>query len=166
MKILITDGIAEEGLKLFKSQPEIETDVKKGISPDELRNIIGNYDWIIVRSATNVTSEIIDAAGSKLRLIGRAGIGVDNVDVASATKKGIIVMNTPEANAITTAEHTIALMLSIARRVPQAHMSVKSGLWERSKGDFWENAWLNWPWKYWKARRRESDRTKDEGFGL
>jgi D-3-phosphoglycerate dehydrogenase len=133
LKILITDGIAEEGLKLFKSQPGLEIDVRKGMSPDELRNIIGNYDSIIVRSATNVTSDIIDAAGSKLRLIGRAGIGVDNVDVASATKKGIIVMNTPEANAITTAEHTIALMLSIARRVPQAHISVKTGLWERSK---------------------------------
>lgn len=133
MKILITDGIAAEGLELFKSQPGMEVDVRRGISPEELKGIIGNYDSIIVRSATNVTADIIDAAGRSLRLIGRAGIGVDNVDVANATKKGIIVMNTPEANAITTAEHTIALMLSLARRVPQAHISVKSGLWERGK---------------------------------
>jgi len=133
LKILITDGLAEEGIDLFKSFPELEIDIRKGISKEELKEVIGGYDGIIVRSATKVTSDIIDAAGIKLKVIGRAGIGVDNIDINAATKKGIIVMNTPEANAITTAEHTIALMLSIARRVPQAHISLKSGLWERGK---------------------------------
>ncbi len=133
MRILVTDGLAEEGMILLKSHPELDIVERKGITKEELREIIGEFDAVIIRSATRVTSDIIDSASSRLRVIGRAGIGVDNIDVGAATRKGIIVMNTPEANAITTAEHTIALMLSIARRIPQAHISLKSGLWERGK---------------------------------
>lgn len=132
MKVLITDGLAKEGLSILESADGLEVDVKKGISKEELLEIVGGYDALIVRSATKVTSDIIDAA-TNLKAIGRAGIGVDNVDVEAATKRGIVVMNTPEANAITTAEHAITLMLSIARRIPQAHASLKSGKWERSK---------------------------------
>jgi len=132
LKVLITDGLAKEGLSILESADGLEVDVKKGISKEELLEIVGGYDALIVRSATKVTSDIIDAA-TNLKAIGRAGIGVDNVDVEAATKRGIVVMNTPEANAITTAEHAITLMLSIARRIPQAHASLKSGKWERSK---------------------------------
>lgn len=132
MKVLITDGLAKEGLSILESAEGVDVDVKKGISKEELLEIVGGYDALIVRSATKVTSDIIEAAVS-LRAIGRAGIGVDNVDVEAATKKGIVVMNTPEANAITTAEHAITLMLSMARRIPQAHASLMSGKWERSK---------------------------------
>ncbi len=133
MRILITDGLAEEGLEILKSRPELEVVMKKGLSKEEIKQVIRDYDALIVRSGTKVTSDIIDAAGERLKVIGRAGIGVDNVDVPAATRKGIIVMNTPEANAITTAEHTIALMFALARRMPQAHASIKSGLWERDK---------------------------------
>jgi len=133
LRILITDGLSEEGLALLKSHPELEVVIKKGLPKEEIKQIIKEFDALIVRSGTKVTVDIIEAAGSKLKVIGRAGIGVDNVDVEAATKKGIVVMNTPEANAVTTAEHTIALMFALARRIPQAHLSLKSGLWEREK---------------------------------
>ncbi len=133
MRILITDGLAEEGLNILKSRPELELVMKKGLPKEEIQRVISDYDALIVRSGTKVTADIIDAAGERLKIIGRAGIGVDNVDVPAATRRGIIVMNTPEANAITTAEHTIALMFALARRLPQAHASIKSGLWEREK---------------------------------
>ena len=132
MKVLITDGMAKEGLSVLEAATELELDVRKGIPKEELMEIIGNYDAVIIRSATKLTSDLIEA-GTNLTAIGRAGIGVDNVDVEAATKKGIVVMNTPQANAITTAEHTIALMLSLARQIPQAHASLKEGKWERSK---------------------------------
>lgn len=133
MKILITDGMADEGLKIMRSHPELEVDLRKGLSKDELLEIIKDYDGLIIRSATKVTKEVMDAAGARLKIVGRAGIGVDNIDVKSATKKGIVVMNTPSANAITTAEHTIALLLSLARNIPQAHASLASGEWERER---------------------------------
>jgi len=132
LKVLITDGLAKEGLSILESAGGLEIDVKKGISKEELLEIIGDYEAVIIRSATKLTADIIDAA-TNLKAIGRAGIGVDNVDVEAATKNGVVVMNTPEANAITTAEHAITLMLSLARRIPQAHASIKSGKWERSK---------------------------------
>ncbi len=132
MKVLITDGMTKEGLTILESAEGLELDVRKSTPKEELAGIIGGYDAIIIRSATKLTADLIEA-GKNLRVIGRAGIGVDNVDVEAATKKGIVVMNTPEANAITTAEHTITLMLSLARQIPQAHASLKSGKWERSK---------------------------------
>lgn len=132
MKVLITDGMAKDGLEILEAAKELEIDVRKGITKEELMEIIGDFDAVIIRSATNLTADLIEA-GTNLKAIGRAGIGVDNVDVEAATKKGIVVMNTPEANAITTAEHTITLMLSLARRIPEAHASLKAGKWERSK---------------------------------
>lgn len=133
MKILITDGLSSEGLDILNSASELEVVEKKGISKEELLEEIKNYNGIIVRSATKVTKEVIDASEGSLKVIGRAGIGVDNVDVEYATKNGIVVMNTPEANAITTAEHTITLLCSLARNIPQAHRSLKEGRWDRSK---------------------------------
>lgn len=133
MKILITDGLSEDGLNLLSSSEDIEVDVKKGLSPDELLQIIADYEGIVVRSATKVTKDVIEASKGSLKIIGRAGIGVDNIDIDAATKHGVVVMNTPEANAITTAEHAITLMLSLARNIPQAHSSLVSGKWERNK---------------------------------
>ena len=133
MKILITDGLAKQGLELLKAAEGVEVDERKGISPDELAEIIKDYEGLVVRSATKVTKEIIEASCGRLRIIGRAGIGIDNIDLDAATRNGVAVMNTPESNSITTAEHTITLLLSLARRIPQAHSSIKSGRWDRSK---------------------------------
>ncbi len=124
--------MSKEGLAILESAEGLDLDIRKSTPKEELAGIIGGYDAIIIRSATKLTADLIEA-GKNLRVIGRAGIGVDNVDVEAATKKGIVVMNTPEANAITTAEHTITLMLSLARQIPQAHASIKTGKWERSK---------------------------------
>ena len=133
MRVLITDGLSKEGLEILKSSGKIEVDVKKGIEKEELLKIIKNYDGLIVRSATKATQQLIDATDGNLKVIGRAGIGVDNIDIPYATKNGIVVMNTPEANAITTAEHAIAIMFALARKIPQAHKSLLSGKWERDK---------------------------------
>lgn len=124
--------MSKEGLSILESAEGLDLDVRKSTPKEELVEIIGGYDAIVIRSATKLTADLINA-GKNLTVIGRAGIGVDNVDVDAATKKGIVVMNTPEANAITTAEHTITLMLSLARQIPQAHASLKAGKWERSK---------------------------------
>lgn len=133
MKILITDGLSKEGLALFANHKNIEVDVRKKTDREELKKIINNYEAVIIRSATTIDSEIVELLDEGFKLIGRAGIGVDNVDIKAASKKGIIVMNTPSANAITTAEHTIALLFSLARKTPQAHMSMQSKKWERPK---------------------------------
>ena len=132
LKILITDGLSKEGLDLFENHPEISVDVRKKTDREELKSIINNYQAVIIRSATKIDKEIIDILDDNFKLIGRAGIGVDNVDVSEASKKGIVVMNTPSANAITTAEHTIALLFSLARNTPQAFASMKEKKWERS----------------------------------
>ncbi len=132
MRILITDGLSREGLELLGQHQNIEVDVRKKTDRKELKKIINNYDAVIIRSATKIDSEIIEGLDDNFKLIGRAGIGVDNVDVQAASKKGIVVMNTPSANAITTAEHTIALLFSLARNTPQAYGSMKEKKWERS----------------------------------
>jgi len=132
MRILITDKFAPEGVEVFKQSPGLTVDYRPGTKPDELKEIIKDYDGLAVRSATKVTREIIDA-GKKLRVIGRAGIGVDNIDVDYATQKGIVVMNTPGGNAVTTGEHTISLMLALARKIPQAYYSMKQKKWEKGK---------------------------------
>jgi D-3-phosphoglycerate dehydrogenase len=129
-KILITDGISGEAKKKLEEQFIVEE--KKGLSPEKLKEEIKGVSAIIIRSATRLTADIIEAA-NKLEIIGRAGIGVDNVDVSAATKKGIIVVNAPTSNAVTVAEHTIALMLSLVRKIPEANYSLKSGKWEKSK---------------------------------
>ncbi len=132
MKILISDPLGDKGLELLKEQTEIEFDVKPKLDPEELKNIIGNYDALLVRSGTKVTAELIEKA-DRLKVIGRAGVGVDNVDIKAATKKGIIVMNTPEGNTISTCEHTVSMLLSLNRNIPQAHVSVRDKEWKRGK---------------------------------
>ncbi len=132
MKILVSDTLSEVGVKIFEETPGIEVDVKTGLSPDELKAVIGQYHGLAIRSATKVTAEIIDAA-ENLKVIGRAGIGLDNVDIPAASQKGIVVMNTPEGNTITTAEHTMAMIMSLSRNIPQATASLKEGKWEKKK---------------------------------
>jgi D-3-phosphoglycerate dehydrogenase len=131
-KILVSDALSEEGLNILREQKDFEVDVKLNLPPDEIKKIIGEYDALLVRSSTKVTADVIKY-GKKLKVIGRAGVGLDNVDAAAATKQGIIVMNTPGGNTISTAEHTMALMLSLSRNVPKADASMKSGTWDRKK---------------------------------
>lgn len=130
MKVIVTDPIAQEGIEYLRKQ--FATDVKVGISRDELLKVIGDYEALIVRSETKVTADVIEA-GKKLQVIGRAGTGVDNIDVKAATLKGIIVLNVPTGNTIAATEHTIAMMLALARHVPQAHAMLKSGVWKRTE---------------------------------
>jgi D-3-phosphoglycerate dehydrogenase len=132
IKILVSDQLSEEGLKILKDTKELQVDVKTELKPEELREIIKEYDALIVRSATKVTKDVI-AAANKLKVIGRAGVGLDNVDLEAATQKGIIVMNTPAGNTISTAEHTFSMILALSRNIPQANASTKKGEWKRSK---------------------------------
>ena len=131
-RVLVSDNLAEEGIEIFRSTEGIEVDVETALGPEELKAVIPEYDAIAIRSATKLTEDVI-AVANKLKVIGRAGIGVDNVDTQAATKKGIVVMNTPEGNTITTAEHAVSMLLSMARRIPQASMSTKSGKWEKKR---------------------------------
>lgn len=131
-RVLISDSLSEQGLERLRACPEIEVDVRPGLKGEELLRAIPAYQGLIIRSGTKVTKEVIDAA-TNLRVVGRAGIGVDNVDVEAATKRGIVVMNTPGGNNVTTAEHAISLMLALARNIPQANASLKSGQWKREK---------------------------------
>ena len=131
MKLLVSDPLSEEGLKILTASG-IPVDVRPGLSEDELCKIIGDYDGLIIRSGTTVTKKIMDA-GKKLKVVGRAGVGVDNVDVPYATQKGILVMNTPSANIISAAEHSLAMIMTLARNIPWAHVSVHKGEWKRSK---------------------------------
>jgi D-3-phosphoglycerate dehydrogenase len=130
-KVLISDKLSPAAIAIF-TERGVEVDVKIGLTPAELRAIIGEYDGLAIRSATKVTREVLDA-GAKLKVVGRAGIGVDNVDVKSATSRGVVVMNTPFGNAITTAEHAIALMFALARQLPEASASTKAGKWEKNR---------------------------------
>ncbi len=132
-RVLISDKLSDEGLAILAAAaPRVTADHKPGLSPEELRKILPEYDGLIIRSGTKVTADVIEA-GKKLRVIGRAGIGVDNVDLGAATARGIIVMNTPEGNTVTTAEHAISLMTSLARQIPQATASMRAGKWEKTK---------------------------------
>ena len=130
-KVLISDKLSPAAVAIFRSRG-IDVDIKTGLSAAELRAIIGEYDGLAIRSATKVTRELLDAA-TNLKVVGRAGIGVDNVDVKSATAAGVVVMNTPYGNAITTAEHAIALMFALARQIPEASASTKAGKWEKNR---------------------------------
>jgi D-3-phosphoglycerate dehydrogenase len=130
-KVLISDDLSPRAIEIFKERG-VEADVKTGLKPDELKAIIGNYDGLAIRSATKVTKEILEAA-PRLKIIGRAGIGVDNVDIPAATARGVIVMNTPFGNSITTAEHAIAMMFALARDIAQATVSTRAGKWEKSR---------------------------------
>lgn len=129
-RVLVSDPLAEEGIDILKGFADV--DVNTGLSEDQLVDIIGNYDALLVRSGTEVTARVIDA-GAKLKFIGRAGAGVDNIDTDAATRRGIVVANAPEGNTLAATEHTMAMMLSLARNIPQATASLKKGEWKRSK---------------------------------
>lgn len=132
MKLLVTDELSKEGLEMLRRDRDVEVDVRPKLTHEELLKIIPEYDGIIIRSGTRVTKDIVDA-GKRLKVIGRAGVGVDNVDVDHATIKGILVMNTPAANIISAAEHTMAMILTLARNIVWADASLKTGKWERGK---------------------------------
>ena len=129
MRILVADPISEEGLDILRGQ--VEVDVKTGLMPEELIAAIGDYEGLIVRSQSQISAKVIQA-GKKLQVIARAGVGVDNIDVDEATQRGILVVNAPTGNTISAAEHTIALMLALARNIPQANTVLKSGTWRRA----------------------------------
>ena len=130
-RILVCDPIAEDGVETLR-QFGAHVDVRTGLSPEELRTVVNGYQALIVRSETKITRDIINAAPS-LQVIGRAGVGVDNIDIDAATEKGVVVVNAPTGNIISAAEHAIALMLALARRIPEADASLRSGKWERSR---------------------------------
>ena len=130
-KILVSDPIATEGVELLQSQSGIEVDVKTGMDPGELLQVVESYDGLVVRSETKVTADVIKHA-AKLRVIARAGIGVDNIDLAAATGAGIAVVNAPTGNTVAAAEHTMALMLALSRNIANANQSMKEGQWRRS----------------------------------
>jgi D-3-phosphoglycerate dehydrogenase len=131
-KILVSDKLSEEGLAILKAEPRFTVDVNTKLTPEELKKVIGDYDAIVIRSGTKLTKDILEHTRA-MKVIGRAGVGVDNVDVPAASKKGIIVMNTPLGNTMSTAEQTFSLLLSLSRSIPQAVKSMKEGKWERSK---------------------------------
>lgn len=132
MKVLISDKMDSRCVEILQENPGVEVDVKTGLDAGELKKIIGDYEGLIVRSGTQVTADILAEAG-QLKVIGRAGAGVDNIDVEAATRSGVIVMNTPGGNSVSTAEHSFAMLMAIARNIPQGTASIKAGLWERSK---------------------------------
>lgn len=131
MKVLISDNLSPTGVEILK-KAGLDVDARSKTSPEEIEKIIGDYDALIIRSATKVTKELLDKA-SRLKVVGRAGSGLDNVDIQAATKKGVVVMNTPGGNTVTTAEHTIGMIFACARNIPQAFAALKAGKWEKKK---------------------------------
>src|SRR5690606_2293607 len=131
-RILVSDTLSEAGLSILRNAKDIEVVYKPGLKEAELAATIPGFHALVIRSGSKVTAKVIEAA-SDLEVIGRAGIGVDNVDVSAASHRGIVVMNTPTGNAVTTAEHAIALLFAIARKIPQATASMRAGKWEKSK---------------------------------
>ncbi len=131
MKVLISDNLSPVGAEILRNAG-LEVDIKTGLPPAELAKIIPDYDGLVIRSATKVTADIIEAAAN-LKVVGRAGIGLDNVDIPAASKRGIVVMNAPDGNSTTAAEHAVAMMVSLARNIPQATASMKEGKWEKKK---------------------------------
>ena len=129
-KVLVADPISEKGIEELRADPALDVVVRIGIKPDELLATAHDYEGIVVRSQTKITGPVFEKA-TRLKAVGRAGVGVDNIDVPAANKHGVIVMNTPAGNTISTAEHSFALLMSLARSIPQAHASVISGKWER-----------------------------------
>ena len=130
-RILVSDKLDKQGLEILKAAPGLEVDNNPGLPPDELKKIIGRYEGLVIRSGTKVTADLLSAADS-LKIVGRAGIGVDNVDVEAASKRGVIVSNTPGGNNVTTGEHAISMMLACARDIPQANATLRAGLWKRN----------------------------------
>jgi D-3-phosphoglycerate dehydrogenase len=137
MKVLVSDSLSDVGIEILQESPDIEVDVNTDLTAEELKGIIEQYDALVIRSTTRVTADIIEQAHN-LKAIGRAGIGLDNVDIPAASKRGIVVMNAPEGNTITAAEHTIAMIMALSRNIPQATASLKQGKWEKKKFEGWE----------------------------
>ena len=131
-RVLLSDSLAPQGIEILKRDSRIRCDTRTGLSTAQLAEIIPPYDALLIRSSTKVTREIIEHAAS-LKVIGRAGVGVDNVDLDAATRCGIVVMNSPLGNSVTTAEHTISMMMAMARHIPAANAAVRAGKWERGK---------------------------------
>ena len=132
LKVLVSDKLSKEGVDILSKTSKIQVDVKVGLKPEELKSIIHEYHGIVIRSATKLTKDIIEAA-KNLKVIGRAGSGLDNVDKVAATAAGIVVMNTPGGNTVTTAELTFGMLLAMSRYIPQSFLSIKEGKWEKSK---------------------------------
>src|SRR3954469_6869277 len=132
-RVLVAEPLAERGLDAMRAAG-LDVEVKTGLTPEELCAALPGVAALVIRSATQVTAEVL-AAGVDLVVVGRAGIGLDNVDVAEATKRGVMVVNAPQSNILSAAEHTLALLLSQARNVPQAHADLRAGRWNRSKGE-------------------------------
>ncbi len=132
IRVLVSDKFSEIGLDVLRNTEGVVFDYKPGLSPQELCEIIGTYDGLLIRSNTSVNADVL-AKADKLRVVGRAGIGVDNVDVPIASKRGIVVMNTPTGNAVTTAEHALSLLMAVTRKIPQATASMRAGKWEKNK---------------------------------
>ena len=131
-KVLVSDPLAEDGIAKLRAVASLDVDVKLGLTPDELKAIIGDYEALAVRSETKVTADIL-AAATKLQIIGRAGVGVDNIDVQAATQKGVVVVNSPDGNTLAAAELTVGLILALARKIPQGDATLKAGRWDRKK---------------------------------
>ena len=169
-KVLISDKLSEEAAAIFRDRGvEVDFEPDLGKSPEQLAAVIGQYDGLAVRSATKATADLIEKADN-LKVIGRAGIGVDNVDIPAASARGVVVMNTPFGNSITTAEHAIAMMFAVARRIPEANASTHAGKWEKSKftgveitGKTLGRDRLR---QYRLHRRRPRHRAEDEGGRL
>jgi (S)-sulfolactate dehydrogenase len=132
MKVLVADELSPEGLETLRSAPELTVEVRVGLPPAELKAIVGQYDVLAVRSATKVTADTLESPG-RLKLIGRAGVGVDNIDVEAATRKGVVVMNTPGGNSVAVAELTIGLMLALVRQLVPAIVTTRAGRWEKKR---------------------------------
>ena len=132
MKIFVSNDISEKGVALLREH--FDVDVMPNMKPDELIKVINNYDGLVTRSMTKVTKEVIEAS-NRLKVIGRAGVGVDNIDIPAATAKGIVVLNTPEGNTMAATEHTVAMLMAMTRHIPQAHQSIQEGKWDRKSFD-------------------------------
>jgi D-3-phosphoglycerate dehydrogenase len=132
MKILVSDPLHEKGIEALEQTPGFEVEVNTSLTQEELLGIIKNYDGLVIRSSTKVTAEVIEAA-DRLKVIGRAGIGLDNVDIGAASKRGVVVMNTPDGNVITTAEHAVAMLMALSRNIPQAAASMRNHKWEKKR---------------------------------
>ena len=132
MRVLVSDNLGAAGIEIFQAAEGIEVDVNTGLAPQALQDIMGDYDALVIRSATKVNEDLLQAA-TRLKVVGRAGIGLDNVDIPAATKRGVVVMNTPLGNVVTTAEHAIAMMLALSRNIPQGTATLKQGDWAKKQ---------------------------------
>src|SRR5690606_21742312 len=131
-RVLITDNLSPAGLKLLEESPQIQVDVRSGLSPEQVREALKEADGIIIRSATKLTPELLQGQ-TRLKVIVRAGVGVDNIDLPAATRQGIVVMNTPAGNTTSTAEHTLAMLMALSRNIAPAAQSMREGRWDRKK---------------------------------